>query len=188
MKSAVKRELRARLLILRNGLSASYRRRAGKAISARVLGLPQWRKARTVALYARLGSEVDTRELIRRAIKEGKTVVLPKVDLKRGSMDFHEAGRGLADCRTGVFGIPEPSARSKKVRNKSIDLAVVPGIAFDRARFRLGYGKGFYDRFLSKNRVYSIGLSYQKTLLSRLPREAHDARLRRVVTEIGIIR
>ena len=182
MKTAVKKTLRAELRKVRDRLSFSYRKRASSRITSKVLRLAEWRRARSVGLYATHGSEVDVRKLIRGAVAEGKTVALPKVG--RNSMAFHQVRRGLADCRKGKYGILEPRASCRKVPGNKIDLLIVPGIAFDRKGHRLGYGRGFYDRFLAKNKPFTVGLAYRKTLVSHIPRYAHDARVRRVITEM----
>ena len=179
----LKEKFRKKYKAIRDGLSASSRTATGRRIAGKLFNMPQWREAKTVAIYMSRGSEVGTREILKKAVAQGKTVAIPKV--RGGNLAFFRV-RGLRDCAKGAFGIQEP--KSGRPKAGKLDLVLVPGIAFDRSGHRLGYGLGFYDRFLSKNpAIFSAGLTYQKTLAARVPHGRRDAPVCCVISEKGIM-
>ncbi len=92
---------------------------------------------------------------------------------------------GLA---AGAMGIPEPAGLPPVIRKEDIDLVIVPGLAFDKAGYRLGYGGGYYDRYLSGLSLRTIGLCPEQRLLSDIPRETHDQKVQMLITETRILR
>ncbi len=183
----VKAALRQSYLKRRKQLSAEQVCILSQKAQQRVLALLAFSAARTVGLYAPHGNEVDTGLLSRFAQATGAVVASPRV--VHGTMEFV---RFDSECawQPGMFGILEPSletqlARSCQVAPEAFDVIVVPGVAFDPAGNRLGYGKGFYDRFLAQcaPECVFIGLAYDFQLEDKLPREAHDIALDYVVTD-----
>lgn len=160
-------------------------RRKSAAIRARLFRLPDYRKAKTVMFYAAKDLEVQTLDAIRLALKgnskgKGKRVAVPLV--KGDKMDAIEI-RSAKDLAPGAFGVPEPR-RGKKIGPKEIDLVVVPGVAFDTNGNRVGYGKGFYDKYLKKSvGARTVGLAYEFQIAPRVPAECHDVRVNFVITE-----
>lgn len=110
----------------------------------------------------------------------GKKIALPCVE--GDSLTFYELSSGKYLVK-GRFGIMEPLPYGPVDR---LDLLVVPGVAFDEKGYRLGYGKGYYDKVLAKKKIFSIGLGYSLQLLEKLPRGKYDKRLDAIVTEEGI--
>ena len=148
------------------------------ARSARILAKlekrPEYRCARTVALYASLPEEVDTAPFIRAALSAGKRVCLPKIS--GGEMRFFEISAQTAFAR-GAFGIREPVS-SVEIPKSEIDLVLVPLLAADAANHRLGFGGGYYDKYLADFQGTSIGICFQEQLSPfPLPHEAHDIAL-----------
>lgn len=137
---------------------------------------PHFAKAKTVMLYCALPDEVDTRELIERCVEEGKKVLLPKVTGET-SMELR-LYTGSADLAIGAFGILEPSGSTFTDFN-TIEVAVIPGMAFDSYGNRLGRGKGYYDRFLSTlpARMYKIGVCFDFQKFEHIPAETNDIRM-----------
>jgi 5-formyltetrahydrofolate cyclo-ligase len=182
----MKETLRARYKVLRDRLPVSYRKEAARKIAQKLFSLPTWKRAKAVGLYLSVRSEVDTSEIIRRALAEGKKVRAPKI-LSDTKMRFFEIS-GAKDLKKGSFGILEPKPACKKVGCSTMDLLIVPGIVFDKKGYRLGHGLGYYDRFLPRAwRAFKVGLSYGKTLVSSLPHDAKDRPVQAVITESGII-
>jgi 5-formyltetrahydrofolate cyclo-ligase len=145
--------------------------------------------------YASFGSEVRTEWMIRETLAMGKRVALPVVSLDGGShsIDPYEIVDFPGDACPGAYGIMEPSAKKcSEIPAAEIDLVMVPGTAFDCEGERIGYGKGYYDRFLAKvPKATAIGLAYDFQVLGagcRILREEHDARVCLVVTDERIIR
>jgi 5-formyltetrahydrofolate cyclo-ligase len=140
----------------------------------------EFKSAKVVGAYYAFGSEVKTDMIIERARALGKKVALPSVEGE--NLAFYELSSGKYLVK-GRFGIMEPLPYGPVDR---IDMLVVPGIAFDKKGYRLGYGKGYYDKFLVKRKVFSIGLGYSFQLIESLPTGEHDKKLDAIATEDGI--
>lgn len=195
-----KTALRQSFLAARRELDQARAKALSLRAQERVLGLDVWRQARQVMLYAAVRGETATGMLISSAFAAGKEVLLPRCrPEEKGVMDV-AAISCLDDLRPGRFGIPEPDARAcPSLLHCLPDLIVVPAVAFDRRGFRLGYGGGYYDRFLA--RLYetiereqaegrtppelppTIGLAYAMQLVERLPVDPWDHALTAIVTE-----
>lgn len=181
-KTEVRREVRKRIAALDEKELA----KSDKAIYNNVSALPEIGNAETVFLYFSVGHEVDTRKLIASMVKAGKRVALP-VSLPDGVMYFAEY-RAEQMQGGSVVPIPEPDADAVRLEPQDGDLILVPGLSFDREGFRLGQGGGYYDRFLEKRRLYSVGLARDCLVMERVPREEHDQRVRCLVTESMVLR
>lgn len=183
----VKTSLRQSHLRKRSQLTAEQVCFMSRNAQQRVTTLPAFSAARTIGLYAPIGNEVDTELLCGFAQRVGAVVAYPRI--ANGAMEFV---RFDSECtwQPGMFGIMEPLVEvqqesSCQVAPEVFDVVVVPGVAFDLVGNRLGYGKGFYDRFLAQclPQCVFIGLAYDFQLEDRLPREAHDIALDYIVTD-----
>lgn len=137
-------------------------------------------KAKTVMFYIAFGGEVDTRGMIKEAQKLGKKVVVPICKKNRIIKPclFRESDRLIR----GPYGILEP-VLERRVSLRDLDLVIVPGVAFSREGYRLGRGKGYYDRFLRKisDKTTSIGLSFDFQILPFIPATTHDVNVKKVI-------
>ena len=158
--------------------SSAWRARQVADALAALESRPQWQAARTVLLYHSLPDEVDTHDFIRRWSRS-KRILLPVV---RGTDLELRLYAGDSCLAQGAFHINEPTGEAF-TDYTAIDLAVVPGVAFDRLGNRLGRGKGYYDRLLPRLPATcpKIGLCFPCQLLDRIPSEAHDVRMDAVV-------
>lgn len=141
---------------------------------------PLFQKSQVVMLYCSLPDEVDTHALISQ-YSQSKTVLLPVVC---GNDILLKVYKGLDDMQIGAYGIQEPVGHDYE-EFESIDLIVVPGMAFDRQGNRLGRGKGYYDRFLSDKRLskaYKMGLCFSCQLLDEVPTDENDVKMDEVIT------
>ena len=185
------------MLEKRNALAAGDVERHSRFIQEHVIRSKEFQSAMVVATYFAFGSEVRTNLIIEQARKLGKMVALPRVEGNRIAFYEMSSGKYLV---TGRFGMIEPLpygpvdainllvVPGMVLTAVVVALAVVPGIAFDRKGYRLGYGKGYYDRFLSGKRgIFSIGLAYNFQLLESLPHGKHDKKLDAVATEEGVL-
>jgi len=185
-----KKTLRRQALLQRNSLQKEEVRHKSREIARQLLGLPEYIKARTVFIYLSFGNEVDTRQIIERAWQEGKRVVVP-VCLPEDKTLLLSELRSYAEIAPGTWNIPEPKAEHQRpVPPSEIDLAVIAGLAFDKRGYRLGYGVGYYDRFLPQlaPTCPKVALAYQFSLTDRLPAEAHDVPMDLIITEEAIYR
>ncbi len=185
--TASKREVRKRLLALRKALPE--KREKSWEISRLLLGSEAYRSASRLLLYLSTSQEADTFGILRQALKDQKEVYAPVCSEREGEMTFYRV-RDPSALIIGKYGIlePKPFELLPEGRELPSTLCVVPGVAFGRDGARMGYGKGYYDRFLVKRQVTAIGLCYHRLLFSRLPCEPHDRRMQAVITEKGIFR
>ncbi len=151
-------------------------------VKEKFLSLPQLKEAKYILLYYPHKNEVNTISIISELLKQDKIVLLPKVQ-KDTILPIQI--KSLNDLKKGYAGIKEP--KGETVSPEKIDIIVVPGVAFDKQGYRLGYGKGFYDRFLSNINPLKVGLAYDFQILENLPKEQHDVPLDIIITPSKII-
>jgi 5-formyltetrahydrofolate cyclo-ligase len=180
----VKDKLRKKILEARFALPPAERRAKSREIETRLFSLPEFSNATTVMFYASFQSEVETHGMIRRALAEGKRVVLPRVKGKvlelLGITNFDQ------DVSPGSWGIPEPD-QGTLVAVKDIGLIVVPGAVFDEQGNRVGYGAGFYDKLLPQYPGVTAALAFELQIVPQVPAEAHDVPIKKIVTEKRVI-
>ena len=187
-----KQGIRSRYLGLRNNLSAGERKQKSQEIWEHVKGDPKYQAAREVLVYMDYRSEVMTTGLVEELLADtSKKVFAPKVEGMH--IRFYEI-KSLDELKKGYQGMREPEENPEKrftpdMAARLEAVVLVPGAAFDRQRGRIGYGKGFYDRFFSDyGEVYGIALSFSCQIAKEIPMEPHDRRPDIIVTENGIIR
>lgn len=128
--------------------------------------------SRTILAYSALPDEVPTQALLDLLVKQGKTVILPRV-INDTDMELRRY-TGRHDLQLGAYGILEPTGELFTVYD-TIDVAIVPGMAFDAEGYRLGRGKGYYDRFLARvPYLYKIGLCFSWQMVDKVPHDKHD--------------
>jgi len=180
-----KTDVRKRILAGRDALSLSERQAKSAAIWVRLKALPEYAGASTVLFYVDFRSEVMTLRMIDEALKEGKRVIVPKVDRAAHRLVLFEI-KDPADLVSGYMGIPEPSeGTAVKVGPAEIDLVVMPGVGFDTQGKRLGYGGGYYDRLIETLRPNAglVALAFEVQVEDEIPSEPHDKRVSKVITE-----
>lgn len=183
-----KKAMRKVLTEERSALGKEFRALASSRICARLRDLSCWRYADTVLLYMPIKSEVDILPLLNEALAGGKTVGLPRCG-EKGVMRFHLV-TDLSELSPGSYGIPEPAKDAPELREELSSpraLAIVPGLAFDLSGYRLGYGGGFYDRFLGAFAGISVGVCYADLIKNELPRGVYDRKVQLIVTERKVI-
>ena len=154
----------------------------GDKLTERFLSLTQIEHAKTFFLFYGVGKELDTRPLIERLLKDGKRVALP-VCLPGRKMETREI-KTLKNVIPGRFHIPEPGAECPVVSQDEIDVVLVPNLLCDRDGYRLGYGGGYYDRWLADYSGFSVAICPPERLVDELPREPFDIPVDLVLSEI----
>jgi 5-formyltetrahydrofolate cyclo-ligase len=180
-----KQKIRTELLSKRNALDEEFIAKSSLEIFQRVQDFDLYRRSKTVLFYLSCGSEVRTTKMIEAALEAGKRVVVPAIaDIKNSNMVAVEISK-ISDASTRVLGIRQPEVNKFKiVLQGEIDLAFIPAIAFDTKGFRLGYGKGFFDRWLKgilANRT--VGLSYDFCVIDQIPKESFDVPVSVIITQ-----
>lgn len=174
------------MIARRDELDAKDRADRSRRIADRVLGLPEVLEAGTIMVFWSFGSEVETAPLIERLREAGARVALPRVEDREVVAVAHSPGGAMAPSR---FGGMEPTG-ADVLEPDQVDLVIAPGVAFDRQGGRVGYGGGFYDRFLGRVRagVPAIAVAFAVQLVDRVPEGPMDRRVDVIVTEDEVIR
>jgi 5-formyltetrahydrofolate cyclo-ligase len=182
-----KQSLRSQLLARRRALSHDAWRASSLSAQSNLLSLAEYSRAGCVALYASVHKEVDTTGILKDAFDSGKRVLYPALCGK--DMVFRQVLE-LENLQEGAFGILEPCPTCIEQQADEADLIVVPGVAFDLSGHRIGFGRGYYDRFLqhpgSDTRL--VGLCHEFQLVDcGIPAERHDIKMEIIVTDRRII-
>ena len=179
-----KENIRKRINEKRNGLTEVQKNTLDDIIFNKVLLSEDYRKSKNLFIFVSFRTEVDTHRIIKKALKDGKNVSVPKIISREKGMiavkinHFHE-------LKSGAYGILEPEDINLRMEESAIDLSYIPGLAFDRAGGRIGYGGGYYDRFLKMTRKDSkkIALAYSFQILDCIPKEKHDILMDRIISD-----
>lgn len=177
----MKSDLRHKCKEIRDNLDEEFIKNANEEIFSRIINLDVFKNAKTVMTYISVGSEVDTRRLMEYCIKCGKKLLVPVIVKGTHIMEASYLN-SISDLKEGTFGIPEPK-KWNICRKDEIDLCIVPALAYDKNNFRLGYGGGFYDRFLTDFKGVSVGLEFSKLILGGVCPENYDMPVDIIVTE-----
>ncbi|MDI0267494.1 5-formyltetrahydrofolate cyclo-ligase [Clostridioides difficile] len=185
----MKKEFRKKVIESRKSKSADFVFNNSNLITERLLQMKDIRNATNIMLYLDFNNEVQTDSLIQKllslkkivsspiTIKENHTLIPTQItDLKEG-------------LKIGTYGIREPKEKSPTIDINALDVVIVPAVAYDINCYRLGYGGGFYDRFLENLRkdAITIGIAFDFQIFNSIPKETHDAQLNYIVTETRII-
>ncbi len=175
------------MLALRRGLAPDDARHRSESVRAQLWLLPEFQAAgRVFAYVSAKDNEVDTCAIITALLEEGREVACPCTAPDR-TIAWRQI-ESLADLLPARYGIPEPRANCPMLWPDSSSVVLVPGIAFTRNGDRIGYGAGYFDRFLAESPGISIGLGYDFQIVDRIPVEPHDVPVHIVVTESAIYR
>ncbi len=184
-----KKDLRDRFKKIRAEIPAQKKLEKDERILSRVMKLPEYARAKTVLCYVSTQTEVNTHKLIELAIADGKTVAVPYcVDGTRDIL-FYQI-HSLSQLSSRTFGVLEPNPQtSRLIENFKDSICILPGLAFDMAGFRLGYGGGYYDRFLSQKYTgTTVGISYSECCITAIRHGRYDIGCNLLVTDLFLKR
>lgn len=175
-----KNELRQKHLKMRVALDPLKVHDQSILIEEKVLKNPLWISARRIALYSPVKNEVETHLLFLKGLEQGKEIYYPKVEQ---GLNFYQV-EDYDQFVKGAWGILEPNETCRLLPpSENLDLIILPGIVFDRLGYRIGYGRGFYDRVMAERKLIAMGLGFQCQLVDEIPRDDWDQRLSALVTE-----
>lgn len=186
----MKKEFRKKIISLRNEKDLDFIKQNSNLITEKVLQLDCIKKAQTIMLYLDFNNEVMTDDLINKLINLGKTVACPitlKEERKLIPSKITDLENGI---QYGVYNIREPKPECSPIVDiKDLDVVIVPAVAYDKKCYRLGYGGGFYDRFLENLRedAITVGVAFDLQVFDDIPKEDHDAQLDYIITESTIL-
>ena len=170
----IKATLREQYKTLRREMPPEIKAQRDRQIAGRVAALWQYKRCRQLLTYVSTPIEVDTLEIIRRALADGKRVAVPRCVPGTRDMEFYWIN-GVEELEPGTFGVLEPRPDPKrKVTDFSNGLCLVPALCYDWRGYRLGYGKGYYDRFLAGFGGHMIGVCYSDCIRRKLPHGRFD--------------
>ena len=175
-----KKVLRAEYKALRNSVKNIEAK--NESIYELLINSDFYYDAETVLLYWSIDSEVATHKMIVKVLSDGKRLALPKCVDSKGNMLFYFV-RSYDDIVDGMYGIKEPVENELYTTSDTPALCLVPGLCYTLDGYRLGYGKGYYDRFLDKFRGVSVGLCYDECLADSLPIDEYDRKVDFIITD-----
>ncbi|MEN8190969.1 MAG: 5-formyltetrahydrofolate cyclo-ligase [Thermodesulfobacteriota bacterium] len=183
--------LRKEVLKERDQIAEQLRNDKSQRIAERVLAFPRLSEAQTLFVYVSFRSEVATFDLISQLLAQGREILVPLTLVNEKRLLAVRINDLEQDLEPGYCGIPEPREElvAQSCDPKTIDTVILPGSVFDERGGRLGYGGGYYDRFLSQEApgAYRLGLAFEEQLVKRLSLQPHDELLDTVITEKRII-
>ena len=177
-----KQLIRDRMNDIRNSMSPDEVKTKSLQVEKNLLKMKEFSDAENVAFYLPIKNEVDVLETILKTLDSGKGAFVPV--LRNGEL-IPSRLKSMDSLKKGTFGILEPED-PELVNPETLDLVVVPGVAFDREGNRLGRGRGFYDRFLKKTRAFKIGVAYETQILDKIRKSHEDVKMDKVVTDRNV--
>lgn len=183
-----KNALREKYRAMRREMPDDERLRRDNAIAEAAAAMVSFRFAEYVLLYAPTGEEIDVFPIARKAMELGKKVLFPRCCKEDHTMNYHVV-TSLDELSPDSYGIPEPPKDAPvydPARDTGSAICFVPGLVYDREGYRLGYGKGFYDRYLSAFSGCTIGVVYSDYILKTVPRGRYDVKVNILLTEKGV--
>lgn len=179
-----KKALRQQYKTFRFDMDPQDKAEKDSKIFQRIQGLWSFKEADTIFTYVSTKIEIDTQALIQYALDEGKKVAVPYCIEHTNEMDFYYINDPRKDLECRTFGVMEPKpGLCKKVTDFTQGLCIVPGLLYDTKGYRLGYGKGYYDRFLSRFSGVTMGLIYSDCVIATIPHGRFDQRVDILISE-----
>jgi len=191
MKSISSKEsLRRKFLQQRSSLSREDWENLSQKILNRFFELELWEKVKLLTCYVSFNNEVNTLPILREAIKQNKQVAVPRVNANKDGLSFYEIKDIERDLELGSFKILEPiPERTKQISPEIPELHIVPGIVFDKKGFRIGYGRGYYDKFLNtiSQEAIKVALAFDFQVIDKIPVGVNDIPIDLIITDKKII-
>lgn len=180
-----KQQLRRYYREARRALSADEKQVIDRGITANLLKSNLYRDAACIFCYVSTKDEIDTTAILEQSLADGKTLCVPLCG-RAGEMSARRI-RSLNELQSGAYGILEPRSDAPEIAPDSISLVIVPALSCDRDGYRLGYGGGYYDRFLARAHAVTAALCAESRLTDKLPREPFDLPCNYIITERQVL-
>ena len=182
----MKATLRERMKLARLAMSKADVRHRSALVVERLLAIEAYGRASSVMAYLPVRNEVDATVVMTHCLNDGKVLVLPRMDYEANRIVAHRVAEPAEQLVLGRMGLIEPDpARTEPVAPEAIDLVAVPGLVFDRAGNRIGWGRGYYDAFLASlaRHACRVGLAYDFQVVDAIEHDGHDVPMDFIVTE-----
>ncbi len=177
-----KKALRRQLRQMRSEMPAEQRLGLSERIADRLISEEAYKNCETVLCFVSTAIEVETKKIIDTAFADGKRVAVPRCIFGTHEMEFAFI-ESLSELVSGAYGILEPPLHNELTLGGENSICIVPGLSFDEMGYRLGFGGGYYDRFLSEYKGISCGVCYGSFVVGRLPCEECDVTVDKIITE-----
>ncbi|MFQ9515451.1 MAG: 5-formyltetrahydrofolate cyclo-ligase [Eubacterium sp.] len=171
-----KKEIRQEMIQKRKNLTKNEVVTKSSLICNKIINSECYKNSSVIYCYCSINNEVSLKPLMEHALNCGKIVALPKVE--NNNIQFYSI-KSFDELSAGYYNIPEPNLRTAAPKG---ELLIVPGVAFSNDGNRLGYGGGFYDRFLSNNDILSIGVCYDFQIIENIPVMKHDKKINMIIS------
>ncbi|MCM3739650.1 5-formyltetrahydrofolate cyclo-ligase [Oceanobacillus luteolus] len=183
-----KKALRKQAKDILTGMDDNTRSKIGGQLVEHLTSSNFWKQADTIGITVSGGFEWDTEPIIRKGWLDGKTIVVPKCIPDAKKLDFYQL-ENFDQLEESFFNLMEPNPdKTTKVEKDVIDLIIVPGLLYDKRGYRVGFGGGYYDRFLADFSRDTVSILYSGQLMEELPNEAFDVPVKHLITENGFIK
>lgn len=180
----VKNKLRNQYKQYRLALPADIKADYDNRICETLMGMVSFRYSDTILMYAPLEGEIDVMPIAERALSLGKRVAFPRCVEGPRNLDFKYVN-SIGELKSGSYSISEPPEGLESVVDYSKSICIIPGVVFDKEGYRVGYGKGYYDRFLASYDGTKFGLAYSECILPVVPRGRFDRHVDILISEKG---
>ncbi|WP_252216828.1 5-formyltetrahydrofolate cyclo-ligase [Clostridium sp. VAP41] len=179
-----KKELRKKILKIRKEININNKKNFDNIIHNKLFKSKFYSQCRNIFVYVSYDSEIDTKTIIRKALEDGKNIYVPRTNYDTKLMEAVKIS-SLENLIEDKHGILQPTECELAVELEKIDLIIMPGVAFDKNGGRMGYGGGFYDRYLNKfsKNICKISLAYDFQILDNVPMDIHDITVNYIITE-----
>jgi 5-formyltetrahydrofolate cyclo-ligase len=181
--------MRRALRAVRTSPQGDVARRAAAAATERLMTMPEISSASRLVVCLSFGDEIDTWPLVDRLLASGRDIYVPRADPADRQLHLH---RYPCDLRTLAFGLKQPPRTAPELPadaiDTTVDAAIALGLAFDVRGYRLGYGTGYFDRFLARRPFPALGVAFDSQIIDCMPEEPHDVPMAAVVTESTVWR
>jgi len=185
-KSITKTELRDKISRKRRYITPTQKAKFDDQIYKNIIEMPEWKKAKNIFIYISTKEEVSTIKLIEDCFGK-KRIIVPKSHAKFNTLTLHEI-KSFNDTSKGKYSILEPMPHTEIINPADVDLAIIPGVGFDKKGHRIGYGKAYYDGLSAHLKCTKIGLAYEVQIVDNIPAQEHDIPVNQIVTEKTIYR
>lgn len=178
-----KLQLRSKYKKIRQNMTKEKKQQLDTALYKNFVGNIEYKQAKTILAFVSKDIEVDTTEIIKKAFSDNKTVAVPLCNTEEKLMDYYVIN-SFDDLEKGSYGLLEPIRdRCEKLTDFSSSICMVPGLVYDQCGYRLGFGKGYYDRFLTDYHCVTVGVCYSRCIEQELPRGFYDKPIDLVITD-----
>ncbi|GAA0078202.1 5-formyltetrahydrofolate cyclo-ligase [Clostridium sp. CTA-5] len=180
-----KKELRKRILKIRNEMDLDNKIKSDKIIYNKFIQSEFYLQSNDIFIYVSYNSEIDTKNIIMKALEDKKNIYVPRTNYKTKIMEAVKI-LSLENLIEDKYGILEPAEDKSAEDPNKFDLIIMPGVAFDKCGGRMGYGAGYYDRYLEKisKPLNKVALAYDFQVINKVPTDVHDIPIEYIITEI----